>query len=106
MSYFSNLSQDDQVQAFHKGLNDNNKSLVDSACGGVLVEKSSEEAIELFETLSKNYQQFSSKGRNVSKGKGVYKISTNSGVQSQMATMERKLDMIVKAMTSHNISPI
>jgi hypothetical protein len=70
------------------------------------MEKSNDKTIELFETLSENSQQFSSKGRNVSKGKGVYEISTNSGVQSQMATMERKLDMIVKAMTSHNISPI
>jgi hypothetical protein len=51
-----NLSQDDQVQAFYEGLNDSNKSLVNSACGGVLMEKNSEEAIELFETLNKNFQ--------------------------------------------------
>jgi hypothetical protein len=31
-----NLSQDDQVQAFYEGLNEPNKGLVDSACGGVL----------------------------------------------------------------------
>jgi hypothetical protein len=31
-----------------------NKSLVDLACGGVLMEKNSEEAIEAFDTLSKN----------------------------------------------------
>jgi hypothetical protein len=55
-----NLSQDNQVQAFYEGLNDTNKSLVDSAWGGVLMEKNSEEAIELFETLSENSQQFSS----------------------------------------------
>jgi hypothetical protein len=59
MSCFSSvhttiLSQDDQVQAFYEGLNDTNKSLVDSACGGVLMKKNSEEAIELFETLSEN----------------------------------------------------
>jgi hypothetical protein len=40
-----NLSQDYQVQAFYKGLNDANNSLIDSACGGVLVEKNSKEAI-------------------------------------------------------------
>jgi hypothetical protein len=33
-------------------------------------------------------------------------VNTNGGVQTQMATMERKLDMIVKSMTTHNISPI
>jgi hypothetical protein len=34
-----NVSQDDQVQAFHEGLNDSNKGLVDLACGGMLMEK-------------------------------------------------------------------
>jgi hypothetical protein len=33
-------------------------------------------------------------------------VNTNGGVQTQMATMERKLDMIVKAMTTHHMSPI
>jgi len=101
-----NLSQDDQVQAFYEGLNDSNKSLVNSACGGVLMEKNSEEAIELFETLSENSQQFSSRGRQGVKGKGVYEVNLNGEVQNQMATMERKLDMLVKAMTTHNILPI
>jgi hypothetical protein len=70
------------------------------------MEKSSEEAIELFEALRKNSQQFSSKGRQRLKGKGMHEESTNGGVQTQMSTMERKLDMIVKAMTSHNFFPI
>jgi hypothetical protein len=91
-----NLSQEDQVQAFYEGLDNPNKSLVESACGGVLMEKSSEEAIELFETLSENSQQFSSRGKQGLKGKGVYEVSLNGGVQTQMATMERKLDMLVK----------
>jgi hypothetical protein len=101
-----NLSQEDQVQAFYEGLDNSNESLVDSACGGVLMEKSSEKAIELFETLSENSQQFSSRGRHGPKGKGMYEININNGVQNQMATMKRKLDMLVKAMTSQNISPI
>jgi hypothetical protein len=44
-------------------LNDPNKSLVDLACGYMLMEKSSEEAIALFETLTENSQQFPSKRR-------------------------------------------
>jgi hypothetical protein len=51
---YHNLSQEDQVLAFYEGLNDPNKSLVDLARGYMLMEKSSEEAIELFETLSEN----------------------------------------------------
>jgi hypothetical protein len=40
------------------------------------------------------------------KEKGVNEVNGNNGVQTQMATMERKLDMLVKFMTTHNISPI
>jgi hypothetical protein len=36
----------------------------------------------------------------------MHKINTNGGVQNQMAAKERKLDMIVKAMTAQNVSPI
>jgi hypothetical protein len=53
------------AQAFYKGLNDLNKGVVDSGYGGVLMEKSNEEAMELFETLSDHSQQFSSRGRQV-----------------------------------------
>jgi hypothetical protein len=70
------------------------------------MEKNSEEVIELFETLSENSQQFSSRGRQGLKGKGVYEVNINGGVQNQMAAMERKLDMLIKAMTTHNILPI
>jgi hypothetical protein len=67
-----NLPQDELVQAFYEGLNDMNKGVVDSGCGGVLMEKSSEGAIELSETLSDHSQQFSSKGRQGVKSKGMY----------------------------------
>jgi hypothetical protein len=33
-------------------------------------------------------------------------VNGNNVVQTQMATLERKLDMLVKVMTTHNISPI
>jgi len=55
-----NLSQAIRYKLFYEGLNDSNKSLVDSDCGVVLMEKNSKEAKELFETLSENSQQFSS----------------------------------------------
>jgi hypothetical protein len=73
-----------------------NKGVVDSGCGGVLMEKSSEEAMELFETLSDHSQQFSSRGRERVKSKGMYEVNLNGESPNQMATVERKLDMIVK----------
>jgi hypothetical protein len=72
----------------------------------MLMEKSSKEAIELFETLSENSQQFPSKGRQGLKGKGIHEECTNSGIQAQMTAMEKKLDMLMKAMTSHSSAPV
>jgi hypothetical protein len=82
-----------------------NKGLVESGYGGVLMEKSSEEAMELFETLSDHSQQFPSRGRQGVKSKGMYEVNLNGESPNQVATMERKLDMIVKAISTQNISP-
>ena len=40
------------------------------------------------------------------KGKSMHEEATDNGVQIQMATIERQLDVLVKAMMSHYISPI
>ncbi|XP_038719828.1 uncharacterized protein LOC120012477 [Tripterygium wilfordii] len=102
-----NLSQDDQVQAFYEGLDANNTNIVDSACGGVLMEKSSEEAFDLFEILSENSQQFSSRGKQGLKlPRGVYEVHTNAEKQPQLLAMEKKIDMLVKAFSTQNIGPI
>ena len=98
------LPQDELVQAFYEGLNDTNKEVVDSGCGGVLMEKSSEEAMKLFEQLSDHSQQFHSRGRQGVKSKGMYEVNLNEGSPNQMATVDRKLDMIVKAMALQSIS--
>ena len=54
------------------------------------MEKSNEEVMELFETLSEHFQQFCSRGR-----RGV-----KSNLKIKMAAMERKLDKIFKATTT------
>ena len=69
------------------------------------MEKSSEEAMELFETLSEHSQQFSSRGRQGVKNKGMYEVNLNGGSSNQMTDVERKLDMIVKAISFQNTSP-
>jgi hypothetical protein len=63
------------------------------------------EAWELFETLSDHSQQFSSIGRQGVKSKGMYEVKPNGESPNHMATVDRKLDMIVKAMALQNISP-
>ena len=92
------LPQDELVQAFYEGLNATNKGVVDSGCEGVLMEKSSEEVMELFEQLSDHSQQFHSRERQGVKSKGMYEVNLNGGSPNQMATVDRKLDMIIKAM--------
>jgi hypothetical protein len=99
------LPQDELVHAFYEGLNDMNKGVVDSGCGGVLMEKSSEKATELFETLSDHSQQFLSIWRQGVKSKDMYEVKPNGESPNHMATVDRKLDMIVKAMALQNISP-
>jgi hypothetical protein len=71
----------------------------------MLMEKSSEEAIELFETLSEYSQQFPSKGRQGFKEKGMHEESTNGGIHVQMAAIEKKVDMLMKAMINHISAP-
>jgi len=49
------------------------------------------------------WSQHSNFSRQGLKGNGVYEVNGNNGVQTRIATMERKLDMLVKVMTTHNI---
>jgi hypothetical protein len=43
------------------------------------MEKRSEEAMKFFETLSEHTKQFSSKGRQGVKNKGMYEVNLNGG---------------------------
>jgi hypothetical protein len=52
-----------------------------------MMEKSSEEAMELFETLSDHSQQFSSKGRQGVKSKVMYEVKPNGESPNHMATI-------------------
>jgi hypothetical protein len=60
------------------------------------MEKISEEAIKLFETLSENSQQLTTRGKQGIKSKGAYEVNIHDGVQTQMATMEKKIDCSCK----------
>ncbi|KAM1042199.1 hypothetical protein ACFX2C_031296 [Malus domestica] len=54
----------------------------------------------MFEELSENSQQFSTRGRSTTRRQGVYEINTNDGVHAEMAAMNTKIDMLVKTMSS------
>ena len=52
------------------------------------MEKSNEEAMELFETLRAHSQQFSFSGRQGLKGKGMYEVKTNGETPNHVATVD------------------
>ncbi|KAM1088002.1 hypothetical protein ACFX2B_013337 [Malus domestica] len=54
----------------------------------------------MFKELSENSQQFSTRGRSTTRRQGVYEVNTNDGVHVEMAAMNTKIDMLVKAMSS------
>ncbi|CAL2256110.1 unnamed protein product [Prunus armeniaca] len=46
-----------QMHFFYEGLTTANKRMVDSACGGALMEKTPQEAFDQFDLLANNNQQ-------------------------------------------------
>ncbi|KAI5680526.1 hypothetical protein M9H77_01753 [Catharanthus roseus] len=47
----------EQIQSFYSGLDERNRQMVDSSCGGAFLHKTEDEAWDLFENLSDNSQQ-------------------------------------------------
>ena len=88
------------MQFFYEGLDTTNKSMVDSACGCTFMNKTGQEAYTLIDDLADNNRQFSSKEKRGSKSRGVYDVDA----RNQMATLERKLDVLVKAFNGSSIN--
>jgi hypothetical protein len=68
------------------------------------MDKTGQQAYDLIESQSENSKQFSSRGKRGVGSKGVYELGIGGDVQSQMAAFDRKLDMIVKAMSNQSLS--
>nr|XP_011470614.1 PREDICTED: uncharacterized protein LOC105353287 [Fragaria vesca subsp. vesca] len=78
------ISLDELVQAFYEGLDNSNKGMVDSVCGCTFMNKTGR---------TKNSRK-SAGGRG-----GVYDIEA----RNQMITLDRKLDVLVKAFNGSNL---
>uniref|UniRef100_UPI0005CB4A0C uncharacterized protein LOC105353402 n=1 Tax=Fragaria vesca subsp. vesca TaxID=101020 RepID=UPI0005CB4A0C len=98
---YHGISLDELVQAFYEGLDNTNKGMVDSACGCTFMNKTGRQAYNLIEDLADNNRQFSTKNSRKSAGGrgGVYAIET----RNQMITLDRKLDVLVKAFNGSNL---
>ncbi|KAM1007300.1 hypothetical protein ACFX13_003974 [Malus domestica] len=85
------------VQAFYEGLNDPNKAIVDFACKGMLMKMSHEKAIEMYEELAENSQQFNIRGCQAKRS--AYVISSNDGLQVEMASMNKNIEALIKTLS-------
>ncbi|XP_004308221.1 PREDICTED: uncharacterized protein LOC101312974 [Fragaria vesca subsp. vesca] len=75
--------------------------MVDSACGCTFMNKTGRQTYNLIEDLADNNRQFSTKNSRKSVGSrgGIYDIET----RNQMITLDRKLDVLVKAFNGSNL---
>ncbi|KAL6218692.1 hypothetical protein ACLB2K_011902 [Fragaria x ananassa] len=75
--------------------------MVDSACGCTFMNKIGRQAYNLIEDLADNNRQFSTKNSRKSAGGrgGVYDMEA----RNQMITLDRKLDVLVKAFNGSNL---
>ena len=78
---------------------------MDSACGGAFMNKTSDQAFDIFETLSENSQQFSTRGFQEVKLGDTYGVHTSGGSSSRITAIEEKLDAILKTMSPKRSGP-
>ena len=80
-----------QAHTFYNGLNYAPRSLVDAAAGGSVMNKTAEEACELYEEMAASHYQAPSErnlGRRVA---GVLEVDKLSSIQAQLASLTNKL---------------
>lgn len=66
--------------------------MVDSACGGALMEKTPQEAFDQFDLLANNNQQW---GSERTKKVGIHEVDTNTAVAAQISSLEKKLETLM-----------
>ncbi|BFG25124.1 hypothetical protein CerSpe_113980 [Prunus speciosa] len=79
-----------QMQNFYDGLTETCQSTVNNAAGGALKKKNAQESYDIFEMLGSNAQHKDTRGK-----AGIYEISPNNELASQVASLQRKLDAVL-----------
>ena len=80
-----------QAQTFYNGLNYATRSMVDAAAGGSVMNKTAEEACDLYEEMVASHYQAPS-DRNVGRRvAGVLEVDQLSAIQAQLASLINKL---------------
>ncbi|KAI5654389.1 hypothetical protein M9H77_31576 [Catharanthus roseus] len=88
-----------QIQSFYSGLDERNRQMVDSSCGGTFLHKTADEAWDLFENLSDNSQQHATSSRiGTSRqigNRGMYEVSQNVDLSVKVDALSKKFDQLL-----------
>ncbi|KAI5650045.1 hypothetical protein M9H77_36050 [Catharanthus roseus] len=88
-----------QIQSFYSGLDERNRQMVDSSCGGTFLHKTADEAWDLFENLSDNSQQHAtSSGVGTSRqigNRGMFEVSQNVDLSVKVDALSKKFDQLL-----------
>ena len=86
---------------FHQGLSLSNKQYIQMMCAGEFYEKSTREAIQLFDTIAENARTWetntsidTAKVHSTSAGGGIHHLRENDELQAKIANLTRKLEAI------------
>ncbi|XP_026433617.1 uncharacterized protein LOC113331047 [Papaver somniferum] len=80
------------IQYFYEGLLLNDRTMIDAASGGALVDKTSAQARDLIENMAFNSQQFSSRAETLVKK--VNEVGEASHMEQRMCNMKRMMQQI------------
>ncbi|KAI5657805.1 hypothetical protein M9H77_26598 [Catharanthus roseus] len=98
-----------QIQSFYSGLDEINRQMVDSSCGGTFLHKTADETWDLFENLSDNSQQHSTSScvgtsRQIG-NRGMYEVSQNVDLSLKVDALSKKFDQLLALNTLPTNSP-
>ncbi|KAI5649111.1 hypothetical protein M9H77_35116 [Catharanthus roseus] len=98
-----------QIQSFYSGLDERNRQMVDSSCGGTFLHKTADEAWDLFENLSDNSQQHATSSRvGTSRqigNRGMYEVSQIVDLSLKVDALSKKFEQLLALNTLPTNSP-
>ncbi|XP_074567178.1 uncharacterized protein LOC141823868 [Curcuma longa] len=95
------ISEQLLVQYFYEGLLPMDRSMIDAAAGGALVNKTPEQARELISNMAENSQQFGGRALTT---RGVSEVQAVSNEQREIKEQFQNLTSLVKQMALNNMN--
>ncbi|GKU88967.1 hypothetical protein SLEP1_g3172 [Rubroshorea leprosula] len=80
-----------QVQTFYNGMTPPNRSIIDTAAGGNLMNKTEEDGYKLLDEMASNSYQWTN-DRAIEKGVGLHDVDAFTSLSAQISVLNKKLD--------------